>query len=162
AFPEMKSYREEIGDPVLRAFARYSTVPVFNLESSRHHPFQAMADVMTIKEKLGKTDGERVVLSWAFHPKPLPMAVPNSFAVIAAQFGANLTIACPPEYELGEEIMSEIRAGATSSGASVEISHDFRKACEGARIVYAKSWGSKDFYGRPEEDVALRQKYKHW
>src|SRR5262244_2248172 len=128
AFPEMKNYVEEISDPVIRSFARYSSVPVFNLESSRHHPFQSMADIMTIKEKLGKTEGQRVVLSWAFHPKPLPMAVPNSFALIAAQFGTNLTIACPPEYEFGEQIMSEIRTGATASGASVQISHDFREA----------------------------------
>lgn len=162
AFPEMKNYVEEISDPVIRSFARYSSVPVFNLESSRHHPFQSMADIMTIKEKLGKTEGQRVVLSWAFHPKPLPMAVPNSFALIAAQFGTNLTIACPPEYEFGEQIMSEIRTGATASGASVQISHDFREACVGAQIVYAKSWGSKDFYGHPEQDIALRQSYRHW
>lgn len=162
AFPEMKDYEQEIADPVVRAFARHSTVPVISLESSRHHPLQALADIMTIREKLGEKGRHQVVMTWAYHPKPLPMAVPNSFALIAAQFGLDLTIACPPEYDLGEEIMDEIRAGATASGARVTISRDLREASEGARIVYAKSWGGKAFYGKPEEDVARRQKYTHW
>src|SRR6185503_21213230 len=125
AFPEMMSYSDEIGDPVLRGFARYADVPVFNLESARHHPFQALADIMTIREKLVSLDHQRVVLSWAYHPKPLPMAVPNSFALIAAQFGLDLTIACPAEYDLGEEVMSEINAGASVSGGSVRLERDY-------------------------------------
>jgi N-acetylornithine carbamoyltransferase len=162
AFPQMKDYEEEIADPVIRSFARHTTVPVINLESSRHHPLQAMADMLTIREKLGDKGRHPVVLTWAYHPKPLPMAVPNSFALIAAQFGLDLTIACPPEYDLGEEVMEEIRAGATASGARVTISRDFREACQGAKIIYAKSWGGRAFYGKPEEDVARRQKYVHW
>jgi len=162
AFPEMNDYASEITDPVVRGFAEHSTVPVFNLESSRHHPFQALADAMTMREKLGELRNQRVVLSWAYHPKPLPMAVPNSFALIAAQMGLDLTIACPPEYDLGDEAMQEIEAGANESGRSVRISRNQREACGGAKIIYAKSWGSKLFYGRGDEDVRLRQKYKDW
>ena len=117
---------------------------------------------MTIREKLGSLARQRVVLSWAYHPKTLPMAVPNSFALIAAQFGLDLTIACPAEYDLGDEVMAEIHAGAQASGGRVEISRDYREACAGARIVYAKSWGAKQFYGRAQEDIELRQGYKHW
>src|SRR5262245_24748706 len=162
AFPEMKSYEEEILDPVVRGFAEYSDVPVFNLESSRHHPFQALADGMTIKEKLGELSHQPVVLSWAYHPKPLPMAVPNSFALISAQLGLDLTIACPPEYDLGDEVMAEISATVKTSGGSVRISRDQRAACSGARIIYAKSWGAKQFYGRQQDDIDLRQQYKNW
>ena len=162
AFPEMKNYKEEIADPVIRAFAQYSDAPVFNLESSRYHPFQALADGMTMREKLGTLSGQRVTLAWAYHPKPLPMAVPNSFALIAAQLGCDLTIACPPEYDLGEEAMSEVNAAAHASGGRVHVARDFREACQGARIVYAKSWGGKDFYGRPEADIETRQQYRGW
>jgi len=162
AFPEMKNYEEEMTDSVVRGFAEHSDVPVFNLESSRHHPFQALADAMTIREKLGGFSHQPVVLSWAYHPKPLPMAVPNSFALIAAQMGLDLTIACPAEYDLGDEAMTEIEAGAKSGGGRVQISRDQRDACKGAQIIYAKSWGSKHYYGRAEEDIALRQKYKDW
>src|SRR5947207_2372546 len=152
AFPEMKNYADEMTDPVVRGFAEHSDVPVFNLESSRHHPFQALADALTIREKLVGFSHQRVALSWAYHPKPLPMAVPNSFALIAAQCGLDLNIHCPPEYDLGDEAMAEIEAGAKSSGGSVRISRDQRDACKGTRIIYAKSWGAKQFYGRIEED----------
>lgn len=162
AFPEMQDYKAEMADPVLNGFAKYSDVPVLNLESSRHHPFQALADVFTMREKLGKLGGQKVVLSWAYHPKPLPMAVPNSFALIAAQVGLDLTIACPPEYDLGTAMMREIKAAAKSSGGSVSISRDQRAACKGARIVYAKSWGGKDYYGAPEKDIATRRNYRGW
>jgi N-acetylornithine carbamoyltransferase len=162
AFPEMKNYAEEMTDPIVRGFAEHSDVPVFNLESSGHHPFQALADAMTIGEKLGEFARQRVVLSWAYHPKPLPMAVPNSFALITAQMGLDVTIACPKEYDLGDEVMADIEAAANSSGGRVGISRDQREACRGARVIYAKSWGSKQFYGRAEDDIALRQQYKHW
>jgi N-acetylornithine carbamoyltransferase len=162
AFPEMKDYAAEIADPVVRGFAEYSDVPVVNLESSRHHPFQALADALTMREKLGGFAGQRVVLSWAYHPKPLPMAVPNSFALVSAQMGLDLTIACPPEYDLGDEVMGEIHAAAGASGSRLTVSRDRRAACAGARIVYAKSWGAKQFYGRTEDDLALRQRYKDW
>lgn len=162
AFPGMQSYTEDIADPVVRGFAEHSSVPVFNLESACHHPFQALADILTIREKLGSFKGNRVTLSWAYHPKPLPMAVPNSFALIAAQFGLDLTIACPPEYDLGPEALSEIEAAAGANGGSVEVSRDFRKACAGTRVVYAKSWGGKEFYGNAEADLQTRQEYRHW
>jgi N-acetylornithine carbamoyltransferase len=162
AFPEMQNYKEEMADPVIRAFARHSDKPVFNLESSRHHPFQALADAMTMREKLGSLDSQQAVLSWAYHPKPLPMAVPNSFALIAAQMGLDLTIACPVQYDLGDEAMDEITNAARASGGRVQVARDFREACQGARIIYAKSWGGKDFYGRPEADIETRQQYRDW
>jgi N-acetylornithine carbamoyltransferase len=90
------------------------------------------------------------------------MAVPNSFALIAAQFGLDLTIACPPEYDLGDEVMAEVNSAAESSGGRVQVSRDFREACAGARIVYAKSWGGKQFYGRPEGDIHTREQYRNW
>ena len=93
-FAALKDWEEERVDPVLQAFARYSEVPVINLESAMFHPCQALADMMTIREKLGP-ERKRVVLAWAWHPKPLPMAVPNSFALAAAQMGHDLVIAHP-------------------------------------------------------------------
>ncbi|MGH9765342.1 MAG: N-acetylornithine carbamoyltransferase, partial [Blastocatellia bacterium] len=104
----------------------------------------------------------KVVLSWANHPKPLPMAVPNSFALIAAQFGLDLTIACPPEYDLGEEVMEEVTKASKANGGRVTVSRDMREAARGAKVIYAKSWGGKQFYGRPEEDLKARESYRSW
>jgi N-acetylornithine carbamoyltransferase len=161
-FAQLKDWDEERTDPILAAFARYSEVPVVNLESAMHHPCQALADMLTIKEKLGE-GRKKVLLTWAWHPKPLPMAVPNSFALAAAQLGHDLTIAHPPGYELDEDLMREINNAAFDAGATVSRTDDVEEAFDGAQVVYAKSWGSKDCYGAPQDDVEMRAQYrKDW
>ncbi|MDX6611037.1 MAG: N-acetylornithine carbamoyltransferase [Blastocatellia bacterium] len=158
-FAALKNWEEERTDPVLSTFAKYSEVPIINLESAMHHPCQAMADMMTIREKLG-AGKMRVLLTWAWHPKPLPMAVPNSFALAAAQMGHDLVIAHPKGYELDEDLMLQIQGQAAGAGGSVEISDEVDGAFAGAEVVYAKSWGSKNFYGAPEQDIAERAQYR--
>lgn len=158
-FAGMKDWSEERGDPVLNAFAKYSAVPIINLESAMQHPCQALADVMTIREKIG-AGRKRVVLTWAWHPKPLPMAVPNSFALSTAQMGHDLVVAHPLGYELDEMLMETIRHKAVESGGSVQITSDIDQAVDGAEVVYAKSWGAKHFYGAPDRDIAERAQYR--
>lgn len=153
-FAALKNWEEERRDPILNAFARYADVPLINLESAMHHPCQALADMMTVREKLG-AGRKRVLLTWAWHPKPLPMAVPNSFALAAAQMGHDLTIAHPPGYELDDELLGEIK-----SFGNVEISNDVNAAFEGAEVVYAKSWGSRNFYGAAERDIENRSQFR--
>jgi N-acetylornithine carbamoyltransferase len=159
-FAALKDWPEERTDPILNSFAKYASVPIINLESAMHHPCQSLADMMTIREKLGE-GRKRVVLTWAWHPKLLPMAVPNSFALAAAQMGHDLAIAHPPGYELDEELIDDARQLAAAAGGSVKIMHDMDAAFTGAEVIYAKSWGAKQFYGRDEQDTITRAQYRH-
>src|SRR5687767_9326624 len=143
-FAALKDWETERTDPILNAFAKYASVPIVNLESAMNHPCQSMADMMTIREKLG-TEKKKVLLTWAWHPKPLPMAVPNSFALATVQFGHDLRIAHPKGYELDDGLVDEIKTQASTNGGSVEFAHDVDSGFEGADVVYAKSWGGKDF-----------------
>jgi N-acetylornithine carbamoyltransferase len=154
-FAELKDWKVERTDPVLNAFAAYATVPVINLESAMHHPCQAMADMMTIREKLG-SGKKKVLLTWAWHTKPLPMAVPNSFALAAAQFGHDFRIAHPTGYELDPALLRKIESYARKNGGSVEFTHNVNEAFDDVDVVYAKSWGSKKFYGAVETEIAFR------
>lgn len=154
-FAALKNWHEERTDPVLNAFAKYASAPIINLESAMHHPCQSAADMMTIREQLGP-GRKRVVLTWAWHPKALPMAVPNSFALAAAQMGHDLVIAHPRGYELDEELLETILARG-----SVEVTDDIDAAFDGAEVIYAKSWGGKQFYGDPEGDLAHRAAYRN-
>ncbi|HET6850750.1 MAG TPA: N-acetylornithine carbamoyltransferase [Pyrinomonadaceae bacterium] len=158
-FAALKNWQEERTDPVLNAFARYASVPIINLESAMHHPCQSMADMLTIREKRGG-GRKRVVLTWAWHPKPLPMAVPNSFALAAAQMGHDVVIAHPSGYELDEELINTSRKLAGEAGGSLEITNDIDAAFSGAEVVYAKSWGGKEFYGNTEQETITRAKYR--
>jgi len=155
SFPGMKSYDEDMADPVIEAFRRYSTVPVINMESALWHPCQGMADAMTIQEKLGKVKGAKVTLTWAYHPKALPMAVPNSFAAAVSQLGADLTIAHPPEFPLEKRLLDALPR-------KPRIVHSKEAGLEGAQVVYAKSWGGSTYYGRWEEEKKAREGYRGW
>ena len=158
-FAALKNWEEERADPVLNAFAKYSEVPIINLESAMHHPCQALADMMTVREKLG-AGRKRVVLTWAWHPKPLPMAVPNSFALAAAQMGHELVIAHPAGYELDDELLKTVQKQSAAAGGTIEFTNDITAAHNGADVVYAKSWSAKQFYGTPERDIAERAQYR--
>src|SRR5437868_4268428 len=65
-FAALKNWAEERADPILNSFAKYASVPIINLESAMHHPCQSLADMLTIREKLG-LGRKRVVLTWAWH-----------------------------------------------------------------------------------------------
>ena len=158
-FAALKNWEEERTDPVLAAFAKYSEVPIINLESAMHHPCQALADMMTIREKFG-VKRKSVVLTWAWHPKPLPMAVPNSFALAAAQMGHDLVIAQPEGYELDDDLITSIQEQSAGAGGTVEVTNNIEGAFAGADVIYAKSWGSKQFYGKPESDIEQRAQYR--
>lgn len=159
SFADLQNWEAERTDPILSAFAHYAEVPVINLESAMHHPCQAMADMMTIREKLG-SEKKKVLLTWAWHPKPLPMAVPNSFALAAAQFGHELRIAHPSGYELDNELIETIECAAAKNGGSLEITNDVNTAFDDIDVVYAKSWGAKGFYGSPERDIEGRAEFR--
>ena len=159
-FAALKDWPEERTDPILNSFAKYASVPIINLESAMHHPCQSLADMMTIREKLGE-GRKRVVLTWAWHPKLLPMAVPNSFALAASQMGHDLVIAHPPGYDLDEELIENSRQLAADAAGSLTITNDMDAAFTGAEVIYAKSWGAKQFYGRDEQDTITRAQYRN-
>ena len=154
-FAELKDWETERTDPILSAFARYASVPIINLESAMHHPCQSMADMMTIREKLGDRK-KKILLTWAWHPKPLPMAVPNSFALASVQFGHDLRIAHPKGYELDGELIDEIERQSAASGGSVEFTNEIDAAFDAVEVVYAKSWGGKGFHGAAASDMSHR------
>jgi N-acetylornithine carbamoyltransferase len=155
SFPGLKSYEEDMADPVIESFRKHATVPVINMESALWHPCQGMADAMTIKEKLGKIKGAKVTLTWAYHPKALPMAVPNSFAAIVSQLGADLTIAHPKEFPLEKKLLDQLPR-------KPRIVHSKEEGLEEVEILYAKSWGGSAFYGKWEEEKKIREGLKSW
>ncbi|MBC7796304.1 MAG: acetylornithine carbamoyltransferase, partial [Pyrinomonadaceae bacterium] len=110
-------------------------------------------------EKFGEKP-RKVLLTWAFHPKALPMAVPNSFALAAAQFGHDLTIAHPKGYELDDALMNQINDLSAANGGKVGITNDVETAFDNVEVVYAKSWGSKNYYGNLERESEYRQQFR--
>ena len=152
----------DASDPVLNAFRALAGVPVISMESAREHPCQGLADLLTVRENFGATQGLPVTLTWAPHIKPLPKAVPHSFLLTAAAAGCEVRVAHPPGFDLHPGVLEQARAYARESGGSVSITHDRKAALAGSRVVYAKAWGP-DTRQVPATEAAVRvQQHKDW
>ncbi|HET8762633.1 MAG TPA: N-acetylornithine carbamoyltransferase [Gemmatimonadales bacterium] len=162
AFPKGGRWEVAREDRIIRDFARYSSKPVINMESTRRHPCQGLADAMTLRERLGDTRRKKFVLAWAWHPKPLPTAVPASAAVAGAMMGMDVVIARPPGYALDPIDMAAIARCAADAGGSVTESEDLDSALADADAVYVKSWGALTAFGRPEAEAILREPHRGW
>lgn len=162
SFPRLVDFEEDRQEADLRSFARHAGVPVVNLESALSHPLQALADLLTLTERLGELPGRRLTLTWAYHPKPLPIAVPRSMLLAACRAGMHVTLARPAGFELPEEAVKTASEMAGAAGGSLTVTADPDAACDGADAVYAKSWASPAFYGRFEEEAPLRAAARGW
>jgi len=164
AFPKFVDWSLDRQDKVLNAFARYSPVPVINMETITH-PCQELAHVMALQEHFGTQDlrGRKYVLTWTYHPKPLNTAVANSALTIATRMGMDVTLLCPtPDYILDERYMGWAEQNVAESGGSLQVSHDIDSAYAGADVVYAKSWGALPFFGNWEPEKPIRDEFKHF
>ena len=152
----------DLADATFRAMAAVCPVPLINLESAIDHPCQALADWKTMDDLDVPARGGKFVLSWAWHPKPLPLAVPAAAVHMAALRGMDVTVLRPDGFALPEPVMARARAAAAISGGSVRESADRGEALSGAHVIYAKSWTSPAHYGDPQAEAAFRAGLRDW
>lgn len=163
ALPGTRDWAVARQDLLIRAIAQHCEKPVINAGSARRHPCQALADAMTLRERLGQVEGKRFVLTWTWTPDTLPPAVPASAALAAAQLGMEIVIARPEGYELDPEDTALIRKTAQQAGGEfVHIMNDPDDALVGADAVYVASWGSLKLYGKPEQESEMRSALRDW
>jgi N-acetylornithine carbamoyltransferase len=147
------SYEELAQDEFIHRFIEFAEAPVVNLESNRWHPMQSLADSTTMVEKLGDPRGQKYVLTWAWHPKSLPVATPHSQLASAVNLGMDVTILRPEGYGLEAAVVDRCRERAEALGGSVIETDDQDAAYSGAKVVCAKAWGSLDYYGRFDQEA---------
>ena len=164
AFSSLKDKDADYRDAVLNRIREVATVPVINMESAMEHPCQGLADWMTLRELFHDTlMGKRLVLTWAPHPSPLPMAVPNSILDMASRSGMDVTLACPKEMVPDTGVITRARANCAWHGSEFRIENDQEQALEGADVVVAKSWAAPVVYEDPEAEKRLRwETNRHW
>lgn len=118
-------------------------VPVVNLQCDVDHPTQSLADLLWLREHFGgSVAGRRITMSWAYSPSyAKPLSVPQGVVSLLTRFGAHVTLAHPPGFELLAEPMAWAAEGAAASDGSLRVTHDMDDAFAGAEAVYPKSWG---------------------
>jgi N-acetylornithine carbamoyltransferase len=161
AFAQRRSLADDLADKEFAALTDLTDKPWINMESAINHPCQSLADWKTLDDLAVPARG-RFVLSWAFHPRPLPLAVPAATVHMAAQRGMDVVVLRPPGFELPEPVMAKARRAAELTGGSVTETDDRREAMQNADVVYAKSWSSTRCYGDPQGDQALREELVPW
>ncbi|MHB1654184.1 MAG: ornithine carbamoyltransferase [Desulfitobacteriaceae bacterium] len=131
------------GNKYLNEMAQWSTVPIMNLQCDLYHPFQALADLMTMKEKIGDLKRTKVSIIWAYaesHKKPI--SVPVSQVLLFPRYGMDVVLSHPKGWELPDWVIEQAKANAARYGGTVTVTNNEAEAYEGAQIVIPKNWGS--------------------
>ena len=153
-----------VGNGYIQTVARNSRAPVLNMQCDIYHPFQCLADLMTIVEKKGRDlRRKKMVVSWAYASSyQKPMSVPQSLILQMPRFGLDVILAHPPEFRLMPEIMEMAREQARKFHTGFEVVEDMEGAFKDADIIYAKSWGAMVHTPDPEEGARIIRRYENW
>jgi N-acetylornithine carbamoyltransferase len=154
----LSTWSELKKDEALNQLAKYSSKPVINLESNLFHPCQSIADMQTITENLGQVKGKKFVLTWAPHPKPLPLATAHSQLLTPLVFGMEVTLSHPPGFNLDRSVLQMTQ----NFDGKLTITNNQEEALQGAEVVVAKSWASLEFFGEWEQEKKHRLQFNDW
>jgi N-acetylornithine carbamoyltransferase len=162
AFADRKNIEADMQETEFTSLTDLIDTPYINMESAMNHPCQSLADWKTMDDMNIPANGGKIVLSWAYHPKALPLAVPASTLHMAAKRGMDVTVLRPEGFEMPDPIMQKATAAAEVSGGSVTETDQRNEAMEGAHVIYAKSWSSTRHYGDKLKDQKLREQHLDW
>jgi N-acetylornithine carbamoyltransferase len=152
-----------VGNSYIRDVAAASRVPVLNMQCDIYHPFQILADLLTIIEKKGDPRGLTIDVSYAYAASyQKPISVPQSLVLLMTRYGMNVRLTHPPEFRLMPDVVAIAEENSRASGGSFEILEDFEEGIRGADVVYAKSWGSMLTTDDEAESEAISRGYQDW
>jgi ornithine carbamoyltransferase len=151
------------GNQYIRDVAAASRVPVLNMQCDLYHPHQILADLLTMREKLGELRGRTLTISWAYAASyQKPISVPQDLVTAATRFGMNVRLVHPPEFRLEQAVVDVARSNARRSHGSLELMDDFDAGFRGSDVIYAKSWGALLTAKDETEGAEMAQRYQDW
>ena len=138
------------GQEIVEELAEYAGVPVWNGLTNEFHPTQMIADMMTVREHLGKLKGVKFV-----YMGDARYNMGNSWMVGCAKMGMDFTACAPKKYWPSEELVAQCQEIAKETGAKITLEENVEKAVKGADVIYTDVWVSM---GEPDEVWAERIK----
>jgi ornithine carbamoyltransferase len=139
---------------ILLDLAAHADVPVINGLSDHLHPCQALADFLTIEERLGGSRGVQV--AWVGDGNN----VAHSLMYAAAKLGAHISLATPEGYDPDPGVVERARADAQETGSRIVLTRDPREAVRGARVIYTDTWASMGQEAEHEARVRVLRPYR--
>lgn len=153
----------DFGNRYIRDVAAASRVPVLNMQCDVYHPFQVLADLLTIMEKKGDPRGLTVNVSYAYASSyQKPISVPQSLILLLTRYGMNVRLTRPEEFRLMPDILEQAKENARRSGGSFTVGDDFDAGFKGADVVYPKSWGCMLTTADLAESAEIGRQYQDW
>lgn len=156
------------GVSIVREYAEHCKIPVINMACCSYHPTQGLADLMTVREQLGRVRGKKYVIMWGYSKGFRGRCSIQEEALIMSRFGMNVVLAHPPGFEIDPEIIAISRSNAEAEGRQFQVSNDLTSAVENANVVFPRNWASKDLlevgaakFGR-EREQELHERYRDW
>lgn len=162
AFADCRDLERDMAETEFRSLTDLVDTPTINMESAMGHPCQNLADWKTLDDFGIPAAGGRFVLSWAYHPRALPLAVPVSTLYMAARRGMDVTVLRPDGFELPPPLMQKAAEAAAANGGSIRETDDRTQAMQDAHVIYAKSWSSTAFYGDKIGESKRREELIDW
>lgn len=152
------------GFKYMKSIADHSEIPVINMQCETYHPTQALADLMTIKEKFNNNlRGKKFVISWTYAPNYIrPLSMPQSLILLMSRFGMNVILAHPREFNLRPDILKQAEANAKEAGVNFEVVDSMEESFQDAHVIYAKSWGPIMHTEDEKAGLKLIDKYTGW
>ncbi|SEV84399.1 ornithine carbamoyltransferase [[Clostridium] fimetarium] len=138
------------GQNIVEELAKYAGVPVWNGLTNEYHPTQMLADLLTIREKLGKLKGVKLV-----YMGDARYNMGNSWMIACSKMGIDFTACAPKEYFPAADLVEECKRYAAESGAAITLLEDVEVATKDADVIYTDVWVSM---GEPDEVWAERIK----
>ena len=133
------------GQEIVEELAKHSKVPVWNGLTNEYHPTQMLADMLTIREKLGHLKGVKFV-----YMGDARYNMGNSLMIVCAKLGLHFTACTTKEYFPNDELVAQCKEWAKASGGSVTLCEDVKEATKDADVIYTDVWVNLTKYGKKE------------
>ncbi|MFO0631372.1 MAG: ornithine carbamoyltransferase [Nannocystaceae bacterium] len=134
------------GQDQIDGLAQYGSIPIINALTDMYHPCQALADLLTVREKLGTTAGKKLVYVGAANN------VSNSLMLAGPRSGMDVVVACPDSLRPNPAVLERAQADAKAAGTQIGVDTDPMRAVKGADVIYTDTWVSM---GEEEQAKAL-------
>ena len=131
------------GQEKVEELAKYAGVPVWNGLTNEYHPTQMLADLLTIREHLGKVEGVKLV-----YMGDARYNMGNSLMILCAKMGMHFVACAPKKYFPNDALVEECKGFAEKSGGTITLTEDVMEGTKGADVIYTDVWVSM---GEPEE-----------
>ena len=131
------------GQEIVEELAKYAGVPVWNGLTNEYHPTQMLADLLTIREHLGRVEGVKLV-----YMGDARYNMGNSLMILCAKMGMHFVACAPKKYFPNDALVEECKGFAEKSGGTITLTEDVMEGTKGADVIYTDVWVSM---GEPEE-----------